>query len=187
MCLQDRNVPQHAIAVMAHFLRLEKLTGFRWSPSSNSTYNRNDHHFGPEGKKKKKTNIDVFLAFERLFRRTYRTIVKTQTHFTELVTGESTIQLLLVDSRQQARFSNMINYCVVKRWIRRYFFCGVSLGVGIDCHLPSRNRRKTRGYPKMGFEETPLCMGIMTVTVLGGQAQKKPGVESLFEYDIRFH
>ena len=39
MGLQDRYVPQHAIAVIAHFLRLEKLTGFRWSPSSKSTYN----------------------------------------------------------------------------------------------------------------------------------------------------
>ena len=56
MGLQDRYVPQHAIAVMAHFLRLEKLTGFRWSPSSKSTYIWENHHFeDPEVERRKLT------------------------------------------------------------------------------------------------------------------------------------
>lgn len=109
--VQDRNVPQHAIIVMAHFLRLEKLTGFRWSPSSKSIYNRENHHYeGPVGKRgRKKTNIDIILAPERLFRCTKRTSIETQTHFTELMTSASevTIQLLFINSRRQARFSNL--------------------------------------------------------------------------------
>ena len=125
MDLPDRNVPQHAIAVMAHFLRLEKLTGFRWSPSSKSIYKRENHQFEDPEAKKKKTNVDIILALERLFRCTNCTSVKTQAHFTELMTGEVTIQLLFVNSRHQARFSNVRHYYASKRWSRRYLFCGI--------------------------------------------------------------
>ena len=46
MAVQTIYVPKHATAVIAHFFRLEKLNGFRWSPSSNSIYNKNSDRFG---------------------------------------------------------------------------------------------------------------------------------------------
>ena len=105
MALQTTYVPKHAIPVIAHFFRLEKLIGFRWSPSSNSIYNTNGDRFGDSDRGGKYTNIDMFLVLEWFFYCTDRTITTTgmEIQITELLVMVW-IQLIFGEESRKARY-----------------------------------------------------------------------------------
>ena len=152
-------VPKHATAVIAHFFRLEKLIGFRWSPSSKSICNKDsDRVDNPDGGGKY-TNVDIFLVLERFFYCTRSVVIMRILRIDLSI--KAWIRLIFVRPRRQADLLIQARFPIIlqrfnceEHWSQRYLFFRVLLGMGVVHNLWQLNgyRRTIRGIFKYGCE-----------------------------------